>query len=97
MKFLRSPKAIPYVAVTVASIIMGVMILSGEQHTRTFPVLLFLSAKLSVVFGVIELGLSYLGVYKEKEDIYRSISRAISAFGMAMCFVLLVAAFESSR
>jgi hypothetical protein len=76
---------------------MGLMILSGEDHTRTFPVLLFISAKLSLVFGVVELGLSYLGMYKEKDEVYRSISRAISAFGMAMCFALLIAAFESSR
>jgi hypothetical protein len=97
MKPFRSPKSIPYIIVIAASIIMGVMILSGEQHTRTYPILLFISAKLSLVFGVVELGLSYLGMYKEKEDTYRSISRAISAFGMAMCFVLLIAAFESSR
>ena len=76
---------------------MGVMILSDEEPTRTFPVLLFMSAKLGVVFAMIELGMSYLGVYKEKEDVYKSISRAISAFGMAMCFVLLIAAFESSQ
>ena len=97
MKPFRSPKSIPYIIVIIASIVMGLMILSGEQHTRTFPVLLFISAKLSLVFAVVEIGLSYLGMYKEKEDVYRSISRAISAFGMSMCFVLLIAAFEASR
>lgn len=97
MKLLKSPKVIPYLIVLIASIIMGVMILSDEEPTRTFPVLLFMSAKLGVVFAMIELGMSYLGVYKEKEDVYKSISRAISAFGMAMCFVLLIAAFESSQ
>ena len=97
MKPFRTPKSIPYIIVIAASIIMGLMILSGDEHTRTFPVLLFISAKLSLVFGVVELGLSYLGMYKEKDEIYRSISRAISAFGVAMCFGLLIAAFESSR
>lgn len=97
MKYLRFPKSIPYLLVLVASVIMGGLIFFGDHDTRAFPVLLFISAKLSLVFAFVELGLSYLGVYKEKEDVYRSISRAISAFGMAMCFVLLVAAFESSR
>ena len=56
-----------------------------------------MSAKLCLVFGFVELGLNFLKLYKEKDDVYKSISRTITTFGMAMCFVLLIATFEAAK
>lgn len=96
MRWIKSPKSYPYIIVASASIIMFLILLAGDFSSRTFPVLLFISAKLSIVFAAVELCLSYLGKYEGKEEVYKSVSRAITAFGMAMCFALLIAAFESA-
>ncbi len=97
MNWFRSPKSYPYVVVTTASILMLVILYSGKPVSITFPLLLFMSAKLSVIFGAVEIGLSCIGRYQGNEEIYRSISRAISAFGMAMCFMLLIGAYEAAK
>jgi hypothetical protein len=36
------------------------------------------------------------GLYKEKERVYRSMSRAITALGMSISFMLLLGAFEQA-
>jgi hypothetical protein len=97
MKWLKIPKLYPYFIVLIASAIMFVIILSGQPTDRTFPTLLFIAAKLSLIFGVVELGLAYLGRYETKPEVYQAISRAITTFGMAMCFMLLIAAFEAAN
>ncbi|MCG8611822.1 MAG: hypothetical protein MI864_14940 [Pseudomonadales bacterium] len=97
MNWFRSPKSYPYVVVATASILMLVILNSGKPVSITFPLLLFMSAKLSVIFGAMEIGLSCIGRYQRSEDLYRSISRAISAFGMAMCFMLLIGAYEAAK
>lgn len=94
MKFFKSPKSYPYMIVVVASIVMFTVIAFSQTVDRTFPLLLFMSAKLCLIFGCVELGLNFLKLYKEKEDVYKSISRSITSFGMAMCFMLLIATFE---
>ena len=76
---------------------MFAVIWSGDPISMTFPLLLFISAKLSILFGVVEIGLSVGGMYKDKDRVYRSISRAITAFGMAVSFMLLLGAFEAAR
>ena len=97
MKLLRDPKAFPYVVVTGASLGMAFLVLYGEPGFPTFPLLVFISAKMSLLFGAVELGLSYLGKYDSPEAVYSSIMRAISAFGMSACFVLLVTAYEAAK
>lgn len=97
MSWFRSPKSYPYIVVATASILMLVILNSGERVSITFPLLLFMSAKLSVIFGSVEIGLSCIGRYENKEDVYRSISRAISAFGMAVSFMLLIGAYEAAK
>lgn len=97
MNWFRSPKSYPYIVVATASILMMAILTSGEPVSITFPLLLFMSAKLSVIFGAVEIGLSSIGRYESKEDVYRAISRAISAFGMAMCFMLLIGAYEVAK
>lgn len=97
MNWFRSPKSYPYVVVATASILMLVILNSGKPVSITFPLLLFMSAKLSVIFGAVEIGLSCIGRYQGSEELYRSISRAISAFGMAMCFMLLIGAYEAAK
>ena len=96
MNWFKSPKFYPYAVTLTASILMMLVIATGQTIVITFPVLLLISAKLCVVFGAIEIGLSYIGRY-ENEEAYRAISRAISAFGMAMCFMLLMAAYEAAK
>lgn len=76
---------------------MLIIILSGQLGFPYFPLILFISAKLSLLFGAAELGLSYIGKYEEKEAVHDSIMRAISAFGMAACFILLVGAYEAAK
>lgn len=76
---------------------MFIIIHTGQLSTRTFPLMLFIGAKLSIIFGAIEIGLAYLGRYQDKDEIYQAISRAITSFGMAMCFILLVGAFEAAK
>lgn len=97
MSWFRSPKSYPYIVVATASILMLVILNSGECVSITFPLLLFMSAKFSVIFGSVEIGLSSIGRHENMEDIYRSISRAISAFGMAMSFMLLIGAYEVAK
>ncbi|QFT57125.1 hypothetical protein [Microbulbifer sp. THAF38] len=97
MDWFRSPKSFPYIVVATATFLMLVILKSGEHVSITFPLLLFMSAKLSVIFGSVEIGLSCIGRYENKEDIYRAISRAISAFGMAMSFMLLIGAYEAAK
>jgi hypothetical protein len=45
----------------------------------------------------VEIGLSVAGLYKDKDLVYQSISRAITALGMAFCFLLLLGAFETAN
>jgi hypothetical protein len=97
MKWLRSPKSYPYIVVVVASMIMFLLLSSGERVSVTFPLILFISAKLSVTFCAIEIGLSVIGRYDSSDQVYMSFSRAINAFGMAVCFMLLIGAFEAAR
>lgn len=97
MNWFRSPKSYPYIVVATASVLMMIIITSGERISNTFPLLLFMSSMLSVIFGAAEIGLSCIGRYEEKEEVYRAISRAISAFGMAMCFMLLIGAYEAAK
>jgi hypothetical protein len=97
MKFFRSPKSYPYIVVAVASLIMMSLLVSGERVSVDFPLILFISAKVSVIFGAVEIGLSMIGRYDSSEQVYKSISRAINAFGMAVCFMLLIGAFEAAR
>ena len=49
-----------------------------------------------MLFGAVEIGLSCLGKYETKEKTYKSVSRAISAFGMAVCFIVLIGAFDAA-
>lgn len=70
---------------------------SGEFTTPTFPLFLFLSEKLGVIFGTIEIGLSYIGRYENKAEVYKALSRAITAFGMALCFIVLVGAYHAAK
>ena len=58
--------------------------------------LLFISAKMGILFACVEIGLSVTGLYKEKERVYRSMSRAITALGMSISFMLLLGAFEQA-
>jgi hypothetical protein len=97
MKWLRSPRLYPVLVVTTASIAVFAIIHSGDPISMTFPLLIFISAKLSVLFACVEIGLSVAGLYKEKELVYQSISRAITALGMAFCFLLLLGAFETAN
>lgn len=97
MSGFRSPKSYPYLLVAMASIVMFTILYSGEPGSMTFPLLLFLSAKLSLIFGSAEVFLALAGKYKTKDELYRAISRAISAFGMTMCFMLLVGAYEAAK
>jgi len=97
LKWLKSPKSYPYVVIAIASLIMISMLSSGERVSVSFPLILFISAKLSVIFGAFEIGLSMIGRYDSSEQVYKSISRAINAFGMAVCFMLLIGAFEAAR
>jgi len=97
MKCCRSPKSYPYIVVAVASLIMMSLLGSGERVSVDFPLILFISAKVSVTFGAVEIGLSMIGRYDSSEKVYKSISRAINAFGMAVCFMLLIGAFEAAR
>ena len=97
MNWFRSPKSYPYIIVLLASIIMLTVIYTGKFSYQTFPLAIFLAAKLSVLFGAVEIGLAYIGQYKEKEETYKALSRAITAFGMAMCFALLLVSFEAAR
>ena len=97
MNWLKTPKSYPYLIVVIASILMLVIIHSGKPTSVTFPLLLFMSAKLCIVFCAVEIALCYTGRYDDKEDIYRSISRAITSFSMAMSFILLVGAYELAK
>ena len=97
MKWLRSPRSYPVLVVTTASIAVFAIIHSGDPISMTFPLLIFISAKLSVLFACVEIGLSVAGLYKEKDSVYQSISRAITALGMAFCFLLLLGAFETAN
>lgn len=97
MDWFKKPKAFPYLAVIAASIIMFTMLTTSDSASQSFPLILFISAKLSLIFGVIEIGLSCSGKYSGSEEVYNSINRAISAFGMSMCFILLVAAYETAQ
>jgi len=90
-------KYFPFVVVLIASVIMFWLIQSGEPSTRTFPSILFIFAKLSTLFAAVELCLAYVGSYREQKEVYQSLSRAITSFGMAMCFILLIGAFEASK
>ena len=97
MKWLRSPRSYPVLVVTTASIAVFAIIHSGDPISMTFPLLIFISAKLSVLFACVEIGLSVAGLYKDKDLVYQSISRAITALGMAFCFLLLLGAFETAN
>jgi hypothetical protein len=97
MKWLRSPRSYPVLVVATASIAVFAIIHSGDPISMTFPLLIFISAKLSVLFACVEIGLSVAGLYKEKDLVYQSISRAITALGMAFCFLLLLGAFETAN
>ena len=97
MACLKSPKNYPVFVVVIAAISMFIVIESGNAIDKTFPLLLFLTAKLCLLFGAVEIGLSAIGKYKDQQEIFNSISRAITAFGMAACFVLLITAYEASK
>lgn len=95
-RWLRSPRSYPIIVVFAAALVMFIIIHSGERTSMTFPLLLFISAKIGILFAVSEVALSLAGFYKEKDLVYRSISRAITAVGMSICFMLLLGAFESA-
>ncbi len=97
IRWLRSPRSYPVLVVAIASIAMFAVIRSDDPISLTFPILLFISAKLSVLFGLVEIALSVSGLYKHKDRVYSSISRAITAFGMAISFMLLLGAYEAAR
>lgn len=97
MKWLRSPKAYPIYLVSSAAIVMFTIIHSGEPSSRAFPLMLFLSTLLCILYAGGEVAVVLIGWQKEKEEIYRSISRAITAIGVGLCFALLIAAFEASK
>jgi hypothetical protein len=94
VKILRDPKTFPFVVVIGASLGMGFLILHGDPAFPTFPLLVFIFSKLSLLFGAIELGLSFTGQYESKEAVYSSIMRAITAFGLSGCLIILVSAYE---
>jgi hypothetical protein len=96
MKWLRSPRSYPVLVVLTASIAVFALVHSGDPISMTFPLLIFISAKMSVLFACVEIGLSVAGLYKEKELVFQSVSRAITALGMALCFLLLLGAFETA-
>ena len=97
IRWLRSPRSYPVLVVALASIAMFAVIRSDDPISLTVPILLFISAKLSVLFGLVEIALSVSGLYKYKDRVYSSISRAITAFGMAISFMLLLGAYEAAR
>lgn len=97
MQWFRNPKSYPYIIVAVAAIVMLVILNSGKPLTMDFPIILFLFSKLFVLFGALELGICYLGKYDKKEEVYNAISRAITCFGMAACFVVIIMAYETAK
>jgi hypothetical protein len=48
---------------------MGFLILHGDPAFPTLPLLVFIFSKLSLLFGAIELGLSFTGQYESKEAV----------------------------
>ncbi len=72
----------------------GYMILDWSGG-NSFPLLLFLLAKYSIAFSFLELGLSWIGFYKEKVHVFSAVSRAITSFGLAMSMMLLASIYES--
>jgi hypothetical protein len=97
MKPPRSPKFYPHLIVSIAAISMFSLLSSHTSPSMTLPILLFWGSMFSLIFGVSELCFSLMGWYKTKDDVYRSISRAITAFGVVMCFLLLISAYESAK
>lgn len=65
-RWLRSPRSYPILVVVTASIAMFVIIQMGDPVSMTFPLLLFISAKMGILFACVEIGLSLTGLYKEK-------------------------------
>jgi len=97
MKRFGNPKSYPYIIVATAAIVMLVILTPGKQATMDFPIILFLTSQLCVLYGALELGICYLGKYEKKEDIYKAISRAITCFGMAACFIVIIMAYETAK
>lgn len=97
MEKFKNPKFFPYLVVGIAGAICLVIIQFGHFDNRVFSSLLFVSAMLSLIYGVIEVGLCFIGMYDSTESVHQSISRAISGFGMTVCFMLMVAAYEASK
>lgn len=97
MKWLRSPKAYPVYLVCSAAFVMFTIIHSGEPSSRTFPFMLFVATLLCILYACGEVAITLIGWQKEKEEIYQSVSRAITAIGVGICFMLLIAAYEASK
>src|SRR5690554_2346057 len=97
IRWLRSSRSYPVLVVALASIAMFAVIRSSDPIGLTVPVFLFNSAKLIVLFGLVEIAHSVSGMYKYKDRVYSSNSRAITAFGMAISFMLLLGAYEVAR
>jgi len=76
---------------------MFTIIYSGKLGAPTFPLFLFLAAKLCVLYAVAEICMTLMGRYETKDESYSAISRAISSIGMAVCFILLVGAFDVAK
>lgn len=93
----KPPKLFPFLLVLVAAVTMLVIMKLKASNLVTFPLLLFMSAQLCLVFGLLEIAFTSLGKYQSKQDTYNALSRAISAFGMTICFMLLIGAYEAAR
>ena len=90
------PGYIPQIAVLVAAILTFGFVSFGWDGGMTWPLAMFLSAKYSGVYAILEIGLSLSGYYgDDSKRIYASISRVITAFGMTTSLVLLIGIYET--
>lgn len=55
---------------------------------------MLISAEICVLFGAVELGLTYTGKYEFNMTISNALNRAVSAFGHALIFMLLIGVHE---
>ena len=90
----RSPKLYSFSVVMAALIFTFIVMKVTQAVPLTFNMLLLIAAELSVVFGAVEMGMAYSGKYENKDSVFMAMSRAVSAFGLAMFCMLLIAAHE---
>lgn len=90
-----NPRYIPHGAVLVFSALTFGFVAWNWSGGMTFPLSLFLMAKYSFVFAVLEIGLSLGGYYgADQKKVYAAMSRAITALGMMVSFVILISYYE---